>query len=299
MMRKGSIYKSEEGKRKIVQHYESYLPLLNFDVERRYVKTSFGNTHVLVAGPAEGKPMFVLQGGNCINPMTLSWFSSLVEKYRVYAPDTLGHPGFSDETRMSGKDQSFARWIEELMDFFHLSRCAFVGPSFGAGIILRLASFMPEKIDCSILVSPAGIRLGSKVRMIKEILLPLFFFKATADEKHVECITGIMSDHQMKKTDRQIIADIFRHVKLEQEMPKLSEKKELMQYHAPTLVIAGKKDIFFPESCLREAVRELLPSVTTFRAFDMGHFPDNEHLRLMNIEMNQFLEAHYEKEPLA
>lgn len=244
MMKKGSIYKSEEGKRKIEQHYESYLQILNFDVERRYVKTSFGNTHVLVAGPAEGKPLFILQGGNCINPMTLSWFSSLVETYRVYAPDTLGHPGFSDETRMSGKDDSFARWIEELMDDFHLNRCAFVGPSFGAGILLRLASFMPQKIECSILVSPAGIRLGSKVKMIKEILLPLFLFKATADEKHIASITGIMSDHQMKKADQQIIADIFRYVKLEQEMPKLSEKKELMQYHAPTLVIAGKKDIF-------------------------------------------------------
>lgn len=295
-MRKGSIYKSEEGKRKIEQHYESYLQILNFDVERRYVKTSFGNTHVLVAGPAEGKPMFILQGGNCINPMTLSWFSSLVEKYRVYAPDTPGHPGLSDETRMSGKDHSFARWIEELMDDFHLNRCAFVGPSFGAGIILRLASFMPQKIDCSILVSPAGIRLGAKVRMMKKILLPLFLFKATADEKYIESITGIMSDHQMKRADRQIIADIFRHVKLEHEMPKLTEKKELMQYYAPTLVIAGKKDIFFPESSLREAVKEIIPNLSAFKAIDMGHFPNEEHLQLINVEMKHFLEARYDKE---
>ncbi|MFS0555622.1 alpha/beta fold hydrolase [Brevibacillus sp. 179-C9.3 HS] len=292
-MGKGSIYKSEEGKRKIAQHYEAYIDLLNFEVERNYVETSFGKTHVLVAGPVVGKPLIIFQGGNCINPMTLSWFSSLLEKYRVYAPDTLGHPGFSDETRMSGQDDSFARWTLELMDHFGIQRCAFVGPSFGGGIILRLASYMPQKIDCSILVSPAGMRLGSKVKMIKEILLPLLLFNATSKEKHVDYITGIMSDHHMKKVDQQIIADIFRHVKLEHDMPKLTEKKELMQYHAPTLVIAGKKDVFFPESRLREAVKELL-SNQTFTAFDMGHFPDEEHLRLINVEMKQFLEAHYD-----
>lgn len=84
-MNKYTIYKSKEGKRIISRHYESYLQSLPFEVERSYVPTSFGKTHVLVAGPIEGRPLFIFQGGNCINPMTLSWFFPLIATCCFYA----------------------------------------------------------------------------------------------------------------------------------------------------------------------------------------------------------------------
>ncbi|MED3712330.1 alpha/beta hydrolase [Peribacillus frigoritolerans] len=292
-MIKKTIYKSEEGRRKITQHYENYIKSLAFDVEQIYIDTSFGKTHMLVSGPVEGKPLFILQGGNCINPMTLSWFSPLIETYRIYAPDTIGHPGYSDENRISAKDNSFAQWITELMNYFNIEKCAFIGPSYGAGIILRLAVFMPNKIDCSILVSPAGIQLGSKLEMIKNILLPLILFNTTSSEIYLNKITNIMSANSMKEMDKQIIGDIFKYIKLEQEMPKLTEKKELINYNAPTLIIAGKKDIFFPESRLNKVAKEIISNLTAFKTFDMGHFPSEYYLIKINDEIKDFLNNNY------
>jgi pimeloyl-ACP methyl ester carboxylesterase len=292
-MGKETIYKSEEGKRFITQHYERYIKSFTFHVERIYVETSYGKTHLLVSGPPEGKPIFIFQGGNCINPMTLSWFSPLIDKYRIYAPDTIGHPGYSAENRISAKDNSFAQWIEELMNYFAIDSSAFIGPSYGAGIILRLAAFMPDKIDCSILVSPAGIKLGSKIKMMKDILLPLVLFHVTSSEKHLNKITGIMSDYSMKEMDKKIIGDVFKYIKLEQEMPKTSEKKELAHYTSPTLIIAGKKDIFFPENRLNKAAKEIIPNLTAFQTYDMGHFPSEEHLIKINEEIIEFLKNYY------
>ncbi|WP_088104217.1 alpha/beta fold hydrolase [Halalkalibacter urbisdiaboli] len=292
-MGNGTIYKSEEGKNAINQHYESYVHSLNVDVERIFVNTSYGKTHVLVAGPPEGKPVFIFQGGNCINPMTLSWFLPLLNNYRIYAPDTIGHPGYSDENRISAKDHSFAQWIEELMNYFNIDSCAFIGPSYGAGIILRLATFMPHKIDCSILVSPAGIGLGSKAKMIKDILLPLVLFNVTSSEKHLHKITGIMSNNSMKEVDKKIIGDVFKYIKLEQEMPKLTEKKELTNYYAPTLIIAGKHDIFFPERRLKKLAQEIIPNLIAFKTYDMGHFPSKEGLTKINSEIMTFLKKYY------
>lgn len=292
LLGKGTIYKSE-GKRLINQHYDHYLKSFDFEVERMYVDTSYGKTHILVAGPPEGKPVFVFQGGNCINPMTLSWFLPLLDKYRVYAPDTIGHPGYSDEGRISAKDNSFAQWIKELMDYFQIESSAFVGPSYGAGIILRLATFMPDKIDCSVLVSPAGIRLGSKFRMIKEILLPLVLFNATSSQKHLNKITDSMSDNSMKEIDKKIIGDVFKYIKLEQEMPKLTTKEELSYYRSPTLIIAGKKDIFFPESKLNKVAKDIIPNLIAFETYDMGHFPSEEHLIKINNDIAEFLKDYY------
>ncbi|TDK55931.1 alpha/beta hydrolase [Bacillus salipaludis] len=293
-MRTGTIFKNPEGKRKLSQHYENYLQSLKFEVDRIYINTSFGKTHMLVAGPVEGKPLFIFQGGNCINPMTLSWFSPLTDQYRIYAPDTIGHPGYSDETRISAKDGSFAIWIEELMDYFGMKSCGFIGASYGAGIILRMASFKPDKIDCSVLVSPAGIQLGSKIKMIKNIFLPLILFKATSSEKYLNQIAGAMSDRRMKEIDKQIIGDIFKYIKLEQDMPKLTEKEELRNYHSPTLVIAGEKDIFFPENSISKAANEIIPNLIAFQSFNMGHFPSEENLVKINAGINEFLNTHYE-----
>ncbi|RKL67346.1 alpha/beta hydrolase [Salipaludibacillus neizhouensis] len=288
-----TIYKSEKGKQIIIQHYEEYLKSLEFDIERVYVDTSFGKTHVLVAGPTDGKPIFIFQGGNCINPMTLSWFSLLAEKFRIYAPDTIGHPGFSDENRISAKDESFAQWIKELMNYFNIEHSACIGPSYGAGIILRLAAFMPEKIDCAVLVSPAGIKLGSKIKMMKDILLPLVIYRITSSEKHLNKLAGNMSDHSMKELDKQIIGDIFKFIKLEQEMPKLTEMSELTNFKSPTLIIAGKKDIFFPENKVKKAAEEIIPNLTAFKSYDIGHFPSEESLTKINNEIMEFFKINY------
>ncbi|WP_010649954.1 alpha/beta fold hydrolase [Oceanobacillus massiliensis] len=292
-MGKETIYKSEEGKRFLNQHYENYINTFSFDVERIYVETSFGKTHILVAGPLEGKPIFIFQGGNCINPMTLSWFTPLIDKYRIYAPDTIGHPGYSDENRISAKDNSFAQWIDELMNYLNIDSSAFIGPSYGAGIILRLAAFMPNKIDCAVLVSPAGIRLGSKIKMIKDVLLPLVLFNATSLEKYLNKITGNMSDNSMRDIDKTIIGDVFKYTRLEQEMPKLTTRKELVNYSSPTIIIAGKKDIFFPESRLNKIAKEIVPNLTAFKTYNMGHFPSEEHLIKINNEIIEFLKENY------
>src|SRR6478736_5101324 len=110
-----SIYRSEEGKSSILEEYEIYLNELGEEFTREYVETRFGKTHVLLTGPLDGKPLFILQGGNCVNPMTLSWFSSLFKEYRIIAPDTIGHPGYSEETRISARFDSLAMWVTDLL----------------------------------------------------------------------------------------------------------------------------------------------------------------------------------------
>ncbi|WLR49837.1 alpha/beta hydrolase [Bacillus tianshenii] len=288
-----SIYRSEKGKETIHAHYRTYLDSFPFEVERIYVETSFGKTHMLVTGPQNGKPLFILQGGNCINPMTLSWFLPLIEQYRIYAPDTIGHPGFSAEARISAKDNSFAQWLIEMMDYLNIESSAFIGPSYGGGIIFRLAAYMPNKIDCAVLVSPAGIQLGSKREMIKKILIPLLLFKATSSENYLTTITNIMSANSMQDIDKQIIGEIFQTLKLEQEMPKLTEKKELIHYNAPTLIIAGEDDIFFPQERLYKKAKDIIPNLTAFKTLKMGHFPSQEHTLCINNEIRPFLNNYY------
>nr|WP_214826218.1 alpha/beta hydrolase [Exiguobacterium algae] len=275
-----------------MEQYEAYVQDLPIQVESEMVETRYGKTHVLVGGPRNGKPLFLFQGGNCINPMTLSWFLPLFEHYRIYAPDTIGHPGYSEESRISAQDESFAFWSEDLMNHFNVKESSFVGPSYGGGIILRLATYMPDRITRAVLVSPAGIRLGSKLKMIQKILIPLLFYRLTNKERHLRKLTDTMSNNEMKERDRQIIGQIFKFTKLEQDMPKLTTRQELVHYKAPMLIIGGTQDIFFPSSVVKSQAEQIFTGPFTFLEYEMGHFPSEEQLREINEEIQSFLQKH-------
>ncbi|MCM3664508.1 alpha/beta hydrolase [Mesobacillus subterraneus] len=288
-----TIYKSQEGKEKILSQYEEYLAQFDSLLEREYVQTRFGSTHVLKMGKEDGKPLFIFQGGNCINPVTLSWFKGLLKEYKIYAPDTIGHPGYSDETRISASDKSFAHWIHDLMDYYQIERCGFIGPSYGAGIILRLAAFMPEKIECAVLVAPAGVALGSKLKMIKDILVPLLIYKMNGSAKSLKQIANVMSFNTMNSLDESIIGNIFKYTYLEQEMPKLTSAEELKKYGAPTLVITGTEDVFFPEKQSSQKTAGLFGDQLELKRYSMGHFPSEEYLEKIDTDIKTFLKKNY------
>ncbi|WP_234969328.1 alpha/beta fold hydrolase [Bacillus massilinigeriensis] len=102
-----------------------------------------------------------------------------------------------------------------------------------------------------------------------------------------------MSDNSMREIDKKIIGDVFKYIRLEQEMPKLTTKRELSHYSSPTLIIAGKKDIFFPASRLNKVAREIIPNLITFKTYNMGHFPSEEHLIKINSDVVEFLKDYY------
>ena len=102
---------------------------------------------MLVAGPPDGPPIVALQGGNVVNPLTLAWLTSLVDSCRIYAPDTIGQPGKTDGARVSANDSSLGTWTTDVLDALELPSAAFIGASYGAGVLLRLAAAAPARID--------------------------------------------------------------------------------------------------------------------------------------------------------
>jgi hypothetical protein len=102
-----SIYRSKEGKARILKLYDDQWSALNLELEHRTVDTRYGKTHIVVTGPKYGQPIVVFHGGNMISPVSFAWIVSLTKNYRIYAPDTVGHPGYSAETRLNPKSFQF------------------------------------------------------------------------------------------------------------------------------------------------------------------------------------------------
>ena len=290
---KTSIYKSAEGKARILSLYDSFQNDLGVDFSDRMVNTRFGETHVLVAGLEQGVPVVITHGGNSIAPQGLRGLLPLLKlgRYRVYAPDTIGHPGKSAQVRISPRDQSYGQWLNDVLDGLGLDSAAFIGGSFGAGIILRLAAFAPQRIAKMALVVPSGIVAVPLTSMIFRISLPYLLYLLFPSRKRLYRAVQWMGN-DIEDDVLQLIEAVFQHVRVEAEMPRPATKAELADFSAPTLVIAAEKDAMFPGEALTERAREIFSNLKVVECLKGGtHYSSKPDLEYVNKRLTEFLAA--------
>ncbi len=285
-----SIYRSPEGEAELAALYEEALARLGPGYETRLIGTSLGETHVILAGPEDAPPLVVLPGGNFLNPLCLSWFLPLAGAFRIYAPDIIGQPGRSAQTRPSAKGDGHARWLVDVLDGLGLGRVPFVGISYGAGLVLRLAGLAPERVAGSALVSPAGIAAGPIWPMIRETALPMLLYRASPNrERLLRAARPILTDPEEPYV-RQL-GLVYRHVKLDRQLPRAATREELTGYQAPTLLFAAENDPFFPAEKVIPRAREIISNLETETLSDDRHVPSRETFDRINERTTAFLRS--------
>ena len=256
-----SIYKSSAGEAEIHAIYDQQLARLNLPYESRILDTSFGQTHVLQLGPEDAPALVVLQGGNTTNPLTLGWLKPLIARYRIYAPDTIGHPGKSAPTRVSPRDDSYGRWLVEVLDNLGLEQPAMVGGSYGAGILLKTAVTAPQRISKAILFIPSGI-VSIPLKTMAAMLWSLAAYKIAPSPHRLKgMLHPMFLDNPIDPEVEQITEAVFRLTTIETAMPKNVTPAELADFHAPTLVIAAEKDRLFPATAVVNRAPKLFPNL--------------------------------------
>ncbi|GAB3687773.1 hypothetical protein GCM10028857_21230 [Salinarchaeum chitinilyticum] len=255
-----SIYRSGTGRERLHECYDRALDGLDVPIDERTIATRHGDTHVLLAGPADAPPVYCFHGGNATNPMTLAWYTDLAEDYRLIAPDTIGQPGYSAETRVNPVGDGYGEWVVDLLDAFDCESAPMIGTSYGAGIVLRTAALTPERIDRTALVVPAGFgtgSIGSLARVGVPALLYRYLHRQWALDRMLDAMcTSLAPDPMVRET----IAASLRYVDLEREFPTATAE-ELQAFDAPTRVYLGTEDPFFPADPIDAQVRDRLSNV--------------------------------------
>ncbi len=284
------IYKTEASRELVLAAYDRSVERLAVEFERRTVETRFGPTHVLVAGPGDGPPLVNFHGGNSFNADTLSWFLPLTENFRMFAPDTIGHPGRSAEVRLSPKDLSYGEWAADVIAALDLQRTAVMGTSYGAGICLRLAAVAPERIQHMVLVHPAGLVNPPVWPMLSKLLWPFLRFRMSGKREHIAgMLQPLFGDAPVDEEAIDTLELVFAHLVPENRMPRPATKAELEGFTAQTLVIAGEHDVLFRRAL--ERASEVIPNVTTHLFRDCGHYPPPDRRAELAQRVSDFLQA--------
>ena len=282
-----SIYKSQAGKEKSIALYDKQLSKLNMPFTDIYVKTSFGKTHLVEIGNKTGKPLLVFHGGNATTAYNLLRCQFLLNDFRIYAVDTIGHPGKSDEVCLSHKGYDYGKWASEVIDKIGYDSIACFGGSFGGGILAKLMCVAPQKIDKAVLIVPAGISNAVPISSMA-MLIPLLQYRITKQKKYLvkTALYMALQEEVLDEDTMEILKNSFDHVKIKTAMPTNIEKKRLSNYCSPTLIIASEKDCLFPARKVLYRARKIISDCQTVELNASGHIhilPQTEKDRIVEF----------------
>ena len=267
-----SIYKSEKGKEAIIALYDRQMQELGIPYQDIYVDTSFGKTHLIECGDRSKKPLLVFHGGNATTAYNLKYCDFLIPYFHIYAVDTIGHPGKSEETSLSPFHQDYGKWASEVIHALGYQHIRAFGGSFGAGVLVKTMCVSPGIIEKSVLLVPAAIHNALPVRSMC-MLFPMWMYFLTHSRKwFVKCILP------MALTEENITEDVLKtakcsidHAKIKKLMPQNESKCALKKYKNPVLVMAAEKDCLFPARKVIPRAKEVWKQSHTYLLKNRGH----------------------------
>ncbi|MBR4473518.1 MAG: alpha/beta hydrolase [Oscillospiraceae bacterium] len=267
-----TIYKSKDGKKRILELYDRQLERLAVPYKDITVQTSFGDTHLIETGPLSGEPLLVFHGGNATTAYNLLACDFLFKDFHIYAADTIGHPGKSAETCLSAFGYDYGKWAGEVIDALGYDRISLFGGSFGAGIVAKTMCEVPERIKKAVLYVPAGIRNAPGIKSAN-MLFPMILYRITRKEKWLKnCMMP------MAVTEDAITEDIYQtaklsidYAKIKTAMPSDVSKSKMRKCKAPVLVMAAEMDCLFPGAGVIARAEKIIPDCRTYLLKGRGH----------------------------
>lgn len=213
----------------------------------------------------KGEPIFLLHGNGEDGTYFVNQLSYFSDKYRMIAVDTRGH-GKSPRGTAPFTIGQFAMDLQKLMDRLQISGAVILGFSDGANIAMKFALKYPGRVKALILnggnLNTKGVKRSIQIPIeIGYRFAKLFAGKSEEAKSHME-ILGLMVNEPNIKPE------------------------ELRAIQAPTLVIAGTKDMI--KQPHTEMIAENIPNAK-LSVIPGDHFIANKNPDEFNKEVEAFL----------
>lgn len=223
------------------------------DISLHYIEKGNGPAFILLHGNGEDGTYFKNQ---------IEYFS---DRYRMLAVDTRGH-GQSPRGTAPFTMEQFSRDLNEWMIGLNLSKAILLGFSDGANIAMKFALQYPDKVGALILnggnLNAKGVKYTVQLPIEIGYQIAKRFARKSEEAKHHMELLGLMVNEP----------DI--------------QPKELHSIQAPTLVIAGTRDMI-----KRVHTKEIANNIPNAKLSIIkgNHFIANKSSERFNKEVELFL----------
>jgi pimeloyl-ACP methyl ester carboxylesterase len=263
---KNMVFKSEEGKIKILEHYKKLLRIVTVPYQERYIDTSYGTTYMIEAGN-DGRPEIFLFHGSSSN--SAMWFGDipvLAEQYHVFAIDIIGEAGHSAENRLDVRKDDYAKWILELVEALNINQVILIGNSFGGWMALKFATAFSERVSRLVLIATSGIT-PVKFSFVFRSILYIMQGKEGLDKLNKMVFDTDDIPQEVMEVSNMIIENFNPILG---SLPNYTDE-QMKKLTMPVMYIAGEKDVTVYADKSAQRIKELIPHAHVKIIKNNGH----------------------------
>lgn len=269
-----------------------------------------GGHEISVVEAGKGDPVILLHGLGATKVSFIPTMLALAPKYRVIAPDLLGH-GDSAKPRVNYSPATFSRFVLDLMDSMQIDRAHLIGNSLGGRISMEVAMTDPGRVQSLSLLCPAVAFLKRRwlAPVMRGMRPELAFLPQPLPHRAV--VAGIrslfVSPERLRRSwydaaadeflrvyrdrrARYALFDALRHLVTDEPMGDTGFWKRLERMDTPSLFLWGDADPLVPSWYSRH-VEEALPNATVEVMTDCGHVPQFEYPAATHRKIKRFISA--------
>ena len=255
-----SLFKSEKGRKEVLELYDQKLAELQIDYEYRQIETDFGTTNIIVSGDASKPPLVLIHGSNGCAPIAFETYPNLTKKYQVFALDVLAQPNKSAENRLSMKGNSYGKWVHDVINQLELKDVKLAGFSFGGLIILKTLLHDQSNIKEVFLAAPAFIVNGNPLVSLFKVFIPMKRYMKRQNKKHLEKFLGALFT-QKDEFALKYLSKVFLHFEMDFTPIPTIKKEEARSIQTPITLFAAGQDIMFPGAKMLKRSSKIFPSL--------------------------------------
>jgi len=175
MIANQSVFRSEAAKKDYFAAYDHSLETWPVAYESIFVSTTFGDTHILVSGPINGKPIVLMHGKGGSATMWRDNIAALSREHRVFTLDILGDLGKSTVIKKYSNRSEFVDWLTQVLDGLDLQKTDMVGVSMGSYLIVHYALEKPERLNKVVLLAPGATFSSFKMNFLLKGMIASIF----------------------------------------------------------------------------------------------------------------------------
>ncbi|MFE0188437.1 alpha/beta fold hydrolase [Streptomyces sp. NPDC058989] len=258
------------------------------------VETTFGTTHVYRYAPADPAaasrtPVVLVHGAGSCSAMWYPNTAALSAERPVYALDTPGDPGRSEQREAIHQPERAAQWLDEALAGLGLDRVHLIGSSYGGWLVLNQAHRRPGRLASVTLLDPGGLeKVG--LRFFTWIFVGLF---ATFAPKAWRPRLAAWLEQPVLVVPelRAMVHAGVRAYRIRRPAPVPLTEDELRTLRTPLYLVLGSRSLMVHPQRQVERVPRLVPGARAEIISATGHGPQIDHAEEVNQRMLHFMDT--------
>ena len=263
-------YRTPEGAALVRARYKEVLQHWPEPSKQLRIPTRSGETFVVACGDEAAPPLVLLHGSAGNSAMWLANIADWARSFRVFAVDVIGEPGLSAAVRPPMTSESYALWLDDVLDALEVKAASFVGVSLGGWLGLDFAIRRPQRVVSLGLVSPGG--LGPQRIPFGVILLSLFGRWGKSKAAAMVLGRAASPDHSPPAVREfvSLVSLTYEHFRVRKTKLPIFSNTQLETLDVPMIAFLGGRDVLLDT----ETARQRLEAHTTA---DVRWLPDAPH----------------------